>query len=217
MRDPEFWHGKWAANHIGFHLEDVNPLLVRFWQETKPKRSDQVLVPLCGKSEDLAWLATKHDQVEGAELSHIAVRAFFAEHFYTPTVTTLSGQHELYQFDELAIYAGDFFTAPLSKADIVYDRAALIALPQEMRLEYVQRVRSLLNPGGRILLVTLDYPQEEMSGPPFSVAQSEVERLFAGMKVTHLFEDIADERHPKIAQKGLSRFAEHVYLIEAID
>ncbi len=215
MRDQEFWHSKWVSNQIGFHLEDVNPLLPAYWHHANPKREDKVLVPLCGKSEDLVWLATKHDSVEGVELSQIAVRSFFAEHFYTPTVTPISGMHELYQFDELSIYTGDFFTAPVSQADIVYDRAALVALPQDMREEYVARLKQLLNPGGRILLVTLNYPQEEMAGPPFSVPLEEIQQLFAGYKVTCLNVDQADEHHPKIAKKGLSRFSEEVYLIEA--
>ncbi len=215
MRDQEFWHSKWASNQIGFHLEDVNPLLPAYWHHANPKREDKVLVPLCGKSEDLVWLATKHDSVEGVELSQIAVRSFFAEHFYTPTVTPISGMHELYQFDELSIYAGDFFTAPVSQADIVYDRAALVALPQDMREEYVARLKQLLNPGGRILFVTLNYPQEEMAGPPFSVPLEEIQQLFAGYKVICLNVDQADEHHPKIAKKGLSRFSEEVYLIEA--
>lgn len=133
MRDPEFWHNKWAANQIGFHLEDVNPLLIRFWSDLAPKRSEKVLVPLCGKSEDLIWLANQHDSVQGVELSQIAVRSFFAEHFYTPTVTRLNAQHELYQFDELTLFTGDFFTAPVESVDLVYDRAALVALPEEMR------------------------------------------------------------------------------------
>ncbi|EGR3032301.1 thiopurine S-methyltransferase [Vibrio parahaemolyticus] len=215
MRDQEFWHSKWASHQIGFHLEDVNPLLPAYWHHANPKREDKVLVPLCGKSEDLVWLATKHDSVEGVELSQIAVRSFFAEHFYTPTVTPISGMHELYQFDELSIYTGDFFTAPVSQADIVYDRAALVALPQDMREEYVARLKLLLNPGGRILLVTLNYPQEEMAGPPFSVPLEEIQQLFTGYKVTCLNVDQADEHHPKIAKKGLSRFSEEVYLIEA--
>lgn len=193
----------------------MNPLLSAYWHHANPKREDKVLVPLCGKSEDLVWLATKHDSVEGVELSQIAVRSFFAEHFYTPTVTPISGMHELYQFDELSIYTGDFFTAPVSQADIVYDRAALVALPQDMREEYVARLKQLLNPGGRILLVTLNYPQEEMAGPPFSVPLEEIQQLFAGYKVTCLNVDQADEHHPKIAKKGLSRFSEEVYLIEA--
>ncbi|HAS63128.1 MAG TPA: thiopurine S-methyltransferase [Vibrio sp.] len=215
MKDPEFWHNKWASNVIGFHLEDVNPLLLKFWQQTQPVNEDKVFVPLCGKSEDLVWLATKHQDVQGVELSNIAVRSFFAEHFYTPMVMPIGGQHELFQFDELSIYVGDYFTAPIKPVDIVYDRAALVALPEEMREEYVARLKALLNPGARILLITLDYPQQEMAGPPFSVNEQEVQRHFAEFKITKLYCDQADEHHPKIAQKGLSRFAEEVYLIEA--
>ncbi len=135
--------------------------------------------------------------------------------FYTPMVTPVSSQHELYQFDELSIYAGDFFTAPISPVDIIYDRAALIAMPQEMRQEYAQRLKSLLAAGGRILLVTLDYPQEEMAGPPFSVPKQEIEALFEGFTVSLLESDEVDAQHPKKAKKGLSRFAEEVWLIES--
>ncbi|WP_435249218.1 thiopurine S-methyltransferase [Vibrio sp. nBUS_14] len=215
MNNPEFWHNKWAANQIGFHLEDVNPLLIEFWQKTHPGYDKSVFVPLCGKSEDLIWLATKHEEVQGVELSQIAVRAFFAEHLYTPTVTQISSQHELYQFDELSVYTGDYFTAPIQPVDIIYDRASLVALPADMRVQYVERLKQLLKPGGKILLVTLDYDQSEMAGPPFSVPKLEIDQLFAGYKITLLNQDIADDEHPKIAKKGLSRFSEEVYLIES--
>ncbi len=215
MRDPEFWHSKWAANQIGFHQDDVHPLLVEYWHHTRPERSQKVLVPLCGKTEDLVWLASRHEDVQGVELSNIAVRSFFAEHFYTPLVMPVDAQHELYQFDELSLYVGDFFTAPVQPVDLVYDRAALVALPEEMRVEYAKRIKSLLNPKGRILLISLDYDQSEMSGPPFSVAEQEIKRLFNEFQVTRLFRDDADGSHPKIAQKGMSRFAEEVFLLEA--
>ncbi|MDA0144105.1 thiopurine S-methyltransferase [Vibrio sp. RW] len=215
MNNPEFWHNKWAANQIGFHLEDVNPLLIEFWEKTNPNYEKSVFVPLCGKSEDLIWLASKHEEVQGVELSQIAVRAFFSEHFYTPTVTQINGQHELYQFDELNVYTGDYFTAPIQPVDIIYDRASLVALPAEMRVQYVERLKQLLEPGGKILLVTLDYDQNEMAGPPFSVPKLEIDQLFAGYKITLLNQDIADDEHPKIAKKGLSRFCEEVYLIES--
>ncbi|PMN25601.1 thiopurine S-methyltransferase [Vibrio splendidus] len=215
MNNPEFWHNKWAANQIGFHLEDVNPLLIKFWEKTEPSYEKSVFVPLCGKSEDLIWLASKHEDVQGVELSQIAVRAFFAEHLYTPTVTKISGQHELYQFDELNIYTGDYFSAPIQPVDTIYDRASLVALPEEMRVQYVERLKQLLKPGGKILLVTLDYDQNEMAGPPFSVPKLDIEQLFSGYKITLLNQDIADDEHPKIAKKGLSRFSEEVYLIES--
>lgn len=214
MQDQEIWHNKWANNQIGFHLSDVNPLLSQYWQTLNPKPEDKVLVPLCGKSEDLIYLAERHQSVTGVELSQVAVRAFFAEHLYTPQEIILNNQHTLYEFDELSIYTGDFFTAPLDNYELIYDRAALIALPQALRSQYAQRLQSVLKPGGKILLISLDYPQEQLQGPPYSVPQAEIEELFAGMKITRLHQDIADQNHRRI-QQGLSHFHEEVWLIEA--
>jgi thiopurine S-methyltransferase len=211
--EHEFWESKWASNVIGFHLPDTNPILTQYWSALKPQRNETVFVPLCGKSMDLDWLAEKHNSVTGVELSKIAVRAFFAERLYTPTVTALTSTLELYEFDELTIYSGDYFSAPIEATDLIYDRAALVALPKEMREEYVQVLRSRLKEDGRILLVTLDYDQTEMAGPPFSVPEEEVRSLFSGMTITRLQRDEADTNHPKI-KKGLSRFAEEVWLIE---
>ncbi|GAD29482.1 thiopurine S-methyltransferase [Photobacterium leiognathi] len=210
--DAEFWHSRWAENRIGFHLPDVNPLLIKHWSAVKPQRDERVLVPMCGKTQDLVWLAERHNQVIGIELSDIAVKAFFAENLYTPLVTGVGNQH-LYEFDEISIYQGDYFTVNIEPVDVVYDRAALIAMPEDMRQMYVEKLLSLVKPGGRILLVTLDYPQDELAGPPFSVPKAEVEALFANCKVTHLERDDADETHPR-RQRGLSRFAEEVWLIE---
>ncbi|WP_325893974.1 thiopurine S-methyltransferase [Grimontia sp. NTOU-MAR1] len=211
--DQEFWHSRWAENRIGFHLSDTNPLLVKYWPLLNPKREDAVFIPMCGKSIDLSWLASKHNEVVGVELSEIAVRAFFSEHLYTPTVTSMSPTMKLYQFDELSIYAGDYFTVPLDTYSLIYDRAALIAMPDSMRQKYVERLLSLLKPGGKILLVTLHYPQEQMDGPPFSVDGDEVRRLFDGYKITHLNRDEDSDRPPK--GKAADFFAEEVWLIES--
>lgn len=213
MQDQEIWHSKWASNQIGFHLSDVNPLLEEFWGKLNPKRSHNVLVPLCGKSEDLIWLAQKHNHVTGVELSQIAVRAFFAEHFYTPQEIVVNHQHTLYQFDELSIFTGDFFTAPLERFDLIYDRAAMIALPDHLRAQYVARLISRLNPGGKMLLVSLDYPQDQMDGPPFSMPAEEIKQHFKGMKLTLLKRDEADSSHRRI-QQGLDYFVEETWLIE---
>ncbi|OAN17953.1 thiopurine S-methyltransferase [Photobacterium jeanii] len=211
--DAEFWHSRWAENRIGFHLSDTNPLLIKHWPALQASREDTVLVPMCGKSIDLDWLAQKHENVVGIELSQIAVRAFFSEHLYTPLVVEQGNGNAMYQFDEITIHCGDFFTVNAEPADVVYDRAALIAMPESLRKAYVERLLSLTKPGGRILLVTLDYPQDQMDGPPFSVPEAEVKALFEGCQITHLERDDADETHPR-RQRGLTRFAEEVWLIE---
>ncbi|MGX9418358.1 thiopurine S-methyltransferase [Vibrio sp. WJH972] len=177
MMDHEFWHTKWATNKIGFHLEDIHPLLKRHWASTNASKESSVLVPLCGKSEDLDWLAERHQHVVGVELSDIAVKSYFAQRFYTPTVTQLDSFNCLYQFDELSIYQGDVFKAPLPSVDIVYDRAALIALPLEVRAEYAQRLLSLVNPGGSILLISVEHNLDKPS-PPFSVEANEIRTIF---------------------------------------
>lgn len=213
MHDHEFWHSKWAANNIGFHLNEENPYLVNYWSALQPKREEKVLVPLCGKSLDLTWLAMKHDSVTGVELSDIAVKAFFAEQLYTPTVASLSSHHQLYQFDEISIYSGDYFDAPLETFDLIYDRAALVALSSDLQCRYADRTISLLKPNGRMLLMTIDYDQTEKMGPPFAINKERVEQLFSGCKVTPLYNDNAEPNHLQI-KKGLSRFCEQGWLIE---
>ncbi|WP_038186184.1 thiopurine S-methyltransferase [Vibrio rhizosphaerae] len=213
--DKEFWHRKWASNRIGFHMTDVNPLLLEYWSALSPQREEHVFVPLCGKSEDLVWLASKHEKVMGVELSEIAVRSFFSEHFYTPLVTQIDSYHQCYEFDELQLYQGDVFTAPLEPVELIYDRAALVSMMPSQREAYVQRLRELLKPSGRMLLITVDYVQAELAGPPFSVDHHQIQQLFQGMKTTLLCRKEADPEHPKIAQQKLSRFADEVWLIEA--
>jgi thiopurine S-methyltransferase len=212
--DAEFWHSKWASNKVSFHLHEVNPFLQQFWSATSPVKNDRVLVPLCGKSEDLIWLARQHHEVIGVELSSIAVRSFFSEHFYTPLVTRVDSHHELYQFDELSLYQGDIFTAPLAPVDIIYDRAALTALAPVQWQAYAERLVSLLCPGGRILLVTTNYCQHERQGPPFSISKGIIKTLFAGASVTCLLREAADHNHRQIKEKGLTCFADEVWLIE---
>ncbi len=107
--DTEFWHSRWAENRIGFHLNDINPVLAKYWPMLSTTRTETVLVPMCGKSVDLTWLAEKHDNVVGIELSDIAVKAFFSEQFYIPTVTSIGSGKTLYEFDEITIHCGDFF------------------------------------------------------------------------------------------------------------
>ncbi|MDX1304529.1 thiopurine S-methyltransferase [Photobacterium sp.] len=210
--NAEFWHSRWAENRIGFHLNDTNPALTEHWHAVKPTRDDRVLVPMCGKSVDLIWLAQRHNNVIGIELSDIAVKAFFAEQLYTPMVSGV-GAETVYEFDEITIHCGDFFSARVEPVDVVYDRAALIAMPQNMRQMYAERLLALLKESGRILLVTLDYLQVQLDGPPFSVSKEEVENLFKDCRVTQIARNDADESHPR-RQRGLTRFAEEIWLIE---
>lgn len=178
--DPEFWHAKWEAGTLGFHLTDVNPNL-RDLADKLPPPPSRVLVPLCGKTVDMRWLAARGHRVLGVELSATAVDAFFAEsELPQPVEVSEVGAFRSHRAGGIEILQGDIFdlrAADVGTIDAVYDRAALIALPGAMRRRYARLLFELL-PGGAVqLLITLDAPDRE-TGPPFSIEADAVGALF---------------------------------------
>ncbi|WP_267284273.1 hypothetical protein [Psychrobacter sp. Sarcosine-02u-2] len=85
--DSKFWQQRWQDGRIGFHKSDVNPQLIEYFSELAVPISGQVLVPLCGKSVDMVWLAHAGYDVVGVELVETAVQAFFVEQKVIPTIT----------------------------------------------------------------------------------------------------------------------------------
>ncbi|MGY2377261.1 thiopurine S-methyltransferase [Pseudomonas sp. SDO524_S393] len=215
--EPKFWHERWARNQIGFHLPEVNPYLQRHWPQMALAMGAKVLVPLCGKSLDLVWLASQGHRVMGVELSESAVDAFFNEQGLVPKVS-LTGAFKVYQADSIEVWCGDFFAldaAALSDCTALYDRAALIALPPLMRAQYVGHLNTHLPAGCQGLLVTLDYDQTQKAGPPFAVTDEEVRMLLGERWALDALEeqDILGASW-KFVQDGVTRLEEHVYQLE---
>ena len=212
--DVEFWLQRWQEAQIGFHRDGVMPLLEMHWSSLQLSEGSRVLVPLCGKSLDMHWLAAKGHRVLGVELSPLAVTQFFEEAGLEPVRTT-SRYGEHFSAGPVEIILGDAFGVdPALFADVagVYDRAALIALPADLRLRYRDTVYASLPTGAQGLLITLEYPQAEKAGPPFSVEQPEVEALFAAPWRHTLLErrDILDQE-PRFREEGLSALETAVY------
>lgn len=209
----EFWHSRWNSNQIGFHQSRVNDYLQQHWPVLGVPAGARVLVPLCGKSLDMLWLAGQGLQVLGVELSERAVKDFFAEHQLQPEVTQ-SGAHKVYRCEDIEIRCGDFFA--LTAEDVsgccaLYDRAAVIALPEEMRKRYVAHLQAILPATAKGLLITLDYDQSQIDGPPFAVTDEEVQVLFAAWHPLELAaHDVLDDS-PKFQQAGASHLLERVY------
>lgn len=181
--EPDFWRARWTEGRIGFHEGRPNDHLAANAARLGEKR--RVLVPLCGKAEDLAFLASLGHDVVGVELVEDAVAAFFREHDTTPAVTEEGGLKR-YTAHSITIFAGDFFaTTPalLGPVNALYDRAAMIALPPVMRDRYVAHVRSLMPAGSPGLVVTLEYPEGAHQGPPFSVPVEVVHQGYAGLAI----------------------------------
>jgi len=212
--EPKFWQDRWASNQIGFHQPKVNPYLQRHWPQLGLAEGAQVLVPLCGKSLDLMWLASQGLRVFGVELSEQAVEAFFDEQDLVPRITQ-RGTFAVYQAGLIEVWCGDFFALDaesLADCAALYDRAALIALPPLMRVRYAEHLNSLLRPGCEGLLITLDYDQTQKAGPPFAVTDDEVKVLLGAHWALEVLEeqDILGESW-KFVQDGVTRLDERVY------
>jgi thiopurine S-methyltransferase len=213
--EPSFWLQRWVENLIGFHQDKVNPWLEKYFDTLHLVPGDTVFVPLCGKSLDMTWLHQRGINVLGVELSAVAAEAFFQEAGRTVRATP-DGLFVSYRDGGMEILCGDFFDlAPeqLGHVRAVYDRAALIALPPAMRERYVAHLRALLPRGTRGLLVTMEYAEGEMQGPPFSVSTAEVERLFAdGFGIEALEDADLLGASPRFRDRGLSSLREKIYL-----
>lgn len=176
----EFWHDKWRRGEIGFHEGRPNAMLQRHWARLAVPPGSRVLVPLSGKAVDLMWLATQGYQVTGIELSEQAVREFFAEHALEPKVDTV-GSYRRFRAGRIELLCGDFFhlaELTLDSVAAVYDRAALIALPEPLRARYARTLQDALPRPLSMLLVTLTFPSERQGGPPFFVSEAEIRRLY---------------------------------------
>jgi len=174
--DPDFWKQAWREGRTRFHQERISPMLAAHWDAIGAARDSRVFVPLCGKTLDMPWLVERGHRVLGVELSSIAIDGFFDALGTTPDVRVSKyGRHHVAGPYELIL--GDVFAldaAALADCDAVYDRAALIALPPDMRERYLRESYAGLPPGCRGLVVTLEYPQAEKEGPPFPVREAEV-------------------------------------------
>lgn len=216
--DADFWLQRWSEGRIGFHQDRVTPPLRKFWPTLGLPAGSRVLVPLCGKSLDMLWLAEQGHAVLGVELSQLAVEQFFAENRLTPAIHD-SPLGRRYVHDSIEILCGDIFDldpVTLSHCAGVFDRAALIALPASMRPDYVRHVYSQLADDYQGLLVTLDYPQSQLEGPPFSVDDAEVRSLFAPARSDAQLLDRRNilDKEPKFAQQGVERLDSLVYRLQ---
>lgn len=214
--EPQFWHERWASGQLGWHRDEINPWLVAWWPRLGVRTGARVFVPLCGKSRDLLWLARQGYRAVGVELSEIAVRAFFAEARLALAVEERK-RFKRYAFEEIEILCSDYFDLTpdlLGPVEAVYDRAALIAFPPDMRGRYAAHMATLLPPAARMLLVTMQYPAGELSGPPFSVEEREVRTLYEpAFEITPLASADRLEANPGLRERGLSRLAESVYAL----
>jgi len=211
----EDWIARWQQGRIGWHQADGNPYLQRYWPDLG--HNGTVLVPLCGKSVDLVWLAAQGLTVTGIELSDIAIIAFFAENEIEYTLDQ-SGELDCYSAVSVPIrlYCGNYFDYAAEPAMALYDRGALATLPAAERPDYIEHTKSLLLPDAFRMIISLEYDQDMANGPPFSVLSEELLQYWPDLRRADSHNDI-DHCPPKFRAAGITEVIEAVWLTKQSD
>jgi thiopurine S-methyltransferase len=211
---PDFWLDRWRSAQIGFHQAAVDRHLKAYWPLLKLPVHSHVFVPLCGKSLDLMWLRSLGHAVIGVELSPVALESFLMEHGIPARRRVLSS-FDVYEAEDLELYRGDFFKltpALLGSVSAVYDRAALISWTPAARESYVKHLTSLTSPGTQTLLIVVEFPPEQMQGPPFPLTPDAIENLYAGhYSIEELGRHEILELEPRLKARGLTELREVCY------
>jgi len=210
------WLEFWENNEINWHSDVVTQELEEYLGLLKLEPGDKVFFPLCGKSLDMIYILNRGYSVIGVELSEIGIKQFFHENSLDFTISSV-GEFNLYSAKNIEIYCGDFFSLTsknLCDVKAVFDRKSLIALDRNLRQKYVKHLNDIISLGVRMLLITLHYPQHQMSGPPFSVDKSEVESLFSmafNYQELKSFQDI--ENGSKLERSGVDYIENAAYCL----
>ena len=209
--DAQFWHDRWAKNEIGFHKSEANPFLVKYVHELALNKGNRVFLPLCGKTLDIPWLLSNGYRIAGSELSALAIDQLFSGLGVTPTITK-NGRIAHYHANNIDIFVGDLFDVTrtmLGPVDAIYDRAALVALPDTIRSRYTAHLTDITNHAPQ-LLICYEYDQRAAEGPPFSISHEEVRRHYADQYQLTL---LTSEEVPG-GLKGKCAATEHVWLLQ---
>lgn len=178
--EASFWNQKWQEGDIGFHQSEANPFLIKHFEKLNLAKGGRVFLPLCGKTRDLAWLLNCGHRVVGAELSELAINELFKNLEVEPKISRV-GKLTHYSAKDIDIFVGDIFDVSaevLGSVDAVYDRAALVAMPENMRHQYTSHLMEITYAAPQ-LLICYEYNQQLMDGPPFSVSEAEIQHHYA--------------------------------------
>ncbi|MDO8990521.1 MAG: thiopurine S-methyltransferase [Sideroxyarcus sp.] len=213
-QDNHLWLKFWRDERTDFHQSAVNPLLSKFWSSLELVPASRVFVPLCGKSLDMIWLAQQGHEVIGVELSPVAVADFFRENGLHPVLRQM-GAFTLWSDGGLSILCGDYFAltkADLGQFDTVYDRAALTALPENIRAQYVAQLRRLVPETARVFLLTVEDAAEHATMQQANGVDEEIKGLYsAGFEIDLAYVESVYECDPEAPELPAVRAEYKVY------
>mmetsp|Transcript_24028 Transcript_24028/g.54645 ORF Transcript_24028/g.54645 Transcript_24028/m.54645 type:complete len:233 (-) Transcript_24028:108-806(-) len=178
---------------LGWHKDDVHHILKKNLPHllSFAPRPPRIFVPLCGKTKDMAYLASLESVggVVGLDGVEKALSEFAKENPDLAIDMDAGedvGPFVKYGGKKISLIQADFFEIDATilggRVDVVWDRASVVAIRPELREKYVEKLGSILKPGGVALFATLDRragtEEGRADGPPFSVDLMEMRRLF---------------------------------------
>lgn len=205
------WKQSWNDGKTGFHLSNTNPSLEQYAHLFDEELT--ILVPLCGKTLDMHYLHHRNHAVIGIELVPQAIKSFFQEWGVVPKV-----HHNRFSHERITVINSNIFAVQsqdIPTIDGIFDRAALVALPTNIRTQYATHLLSLLKDGGTLLLITYDMPRPQDLGPPFAVRQHDVPHLFKRASSVELLKEIHNtpQDEPRLITRGIAWSKEHIWRI----
>jgi len=218
MTNSKKWVDVWQQNNIEFHEGHYNQDLLDYQHHLGNLQDKNVFIPFCGKSQDMLWFQEQGANVIGIELSSIAVEAFFSKnHFDYRCHQSQNPPFMLFKRDRITLFCGDFFQLPpknIKSIDIVYDRGALVALPKETRLLYVNKLTTLIPSGCYVVLNTIEFNTANEASPPYSVSPKEIQTLYSKdykIQLLHHEKNATVPTHLK--SRHLRNYQRRIYLL----
>ena len=185
-----YWESRWRKDKIGFHMPDGFPGLRKQWAGLELPENPRVLVPLCGKTEDMIYMEAKGAEVVGVEISEKAILDFFSDHRRQYEISNYA-EFKIYSSQHIKLWQGDFLKYPEQKSEfnLIYDKAALVALPPGKRPSYADKLANLAGPKYKILLHHFIYPSRRCQGRHLVSAGKEIDSYFSDRFSSHLLEE----------------------------
>lgn len=159
--NSNYWEERYKNNETGWDVGQITYPLKEYIDQIEDK-SIQILIPGAGNSYEFDYLLNNG-------FKNVSVLDFAQQ----PLDTI---QNRIPNCKSEQLIKGDFFEHN-NQYDLIIEQTFFCALDPLLRKKYVQKMKSLLNPNGKLVGLLFQFPLTEV-GPPFGGSKEEYLSLF---------------------------------------